>query len=48
MGTKGVPLDYTIHDNIDPPPGAPVFPTYEEEVYSLAPLTGDYFVADAR
>jgi hypothetical protein len=24
------------------------FNTYEEEVYALAPLTGDYYVADAR
>jgi hypothetical protein len=46
MGTNGVPLNYVVRDHVDPPPGE-VLETYDEEVYALAPLNGDYFVADA-
>jgi hypothetical protein len=47
MGTNGVPLSYVIRDHVEPAADAN-FNTYEEEVYALAPLTGDYYVADAR
>jgi hypothetical protein len=47
MGTNGVPLNYVVRENEVAPLGV-TLNNYEEECHALAPLTGDYFEADAR
>ena len=47
LGSNDVPLVYVLRERIVPILGA-TYGTYTDEVIACAPLTGDYFVADAQ
>ena len=47
IGTAGVPLAYVVRENDDPDEET-VFANFVEETISRAPLTGEYYDADAQ
>ena len=46
-GVSGIPLSYVVREQDEPTPGT-VYPTFNDRMINRAPLTGQYYVADAR
>jgi hypothetical protein len=46
-GVSGIPLSYIVREQDEPTPGMEYF-TFNERMVHRAPLTGQYFIADAR